>query len=820
MEISRPFIQFFFQEMRTLQKKTFLQFGPALFLIFSSCSQSVEKPPNLQSEIIGLASPITLQMGETKIILADFFSHPLEIDSVTANPLTAKISEDKTILYLNDNGQKIPTLSELKVWIKNNPYSILLKKQKKIHYQFLFAEHNKKFKSVSIAGEFNSWDPQKNVLVNEMDIWKTELTLDAGNYQYQMVLDGKWMLDIQNPDSINNGSGGYNSLMKIREGGVGLAPQIFTLPGHRDDSQTLFIGTKNNPEKIFAFWQNTLLNQHEVQGTRGDWEIKIPENAFLSPHSFIRVFGYNKFGTGNDLLIPLENGKIVSSAAGLSKKDKCSMIMYFVLTDRFFNGDSANDSPVKDIEVDIKANYQGGDLRGITKKIKDGYFSKLGINAIWISPIIQNPLTAFVEFPAPHRKYSGYHGYWPVSFKNIDSRFGNEQDFEELIKTAHENGIRVLLDFVSNHVHNEHPIFKAHPGWFTKIDLPDGRKNIRLWDEYRLTTWFDTFLPDLDYSKQEVVDAITDSAMFWVNKFNLDGFRHDATKHVPEEFWRGLTKKIKNHSPENSFFQIGETFGSRELIGSYVNSGMQDAQFDFNLYFDARSVFSLEKESFQRLANSLQSSLDYYGYHSMMGNITGNHDLPRFITLASGSLKLNEDEKEAGWKREIENGNEKGYKNLSSLIAFMTTIPGIPVIYYGDEIGMPGAGDPDNRRMMKFEKLSPAEETEKKMVERLTGLRKENISLIYGDYQTLKIENDFFAYARTYFDEITIVVFNKNPKTKNNSFAIPERFAGNPLKGNFGSKWYLKNTELSLEMDGFSFEILTYNNSSGKQKKG
>ena len=187
----------------------------------------------------------------------------------------------------------------------------------------------------------------------------------------------------------------------------------------------------------------------------------------------------------------------------------------------------------------------------------------------------------------------GYHGYWPISSSRVDRRFGDEALLKRLIDTAHAHGINVLLDYVANHVHQEHPLLVQHPDWITTLDLPDGRKNIRIWDEHRLTTWFDTFMPSLDLERPEVYQTMSDSALFWLEKFPLDGFRHDATKHIPEVFWRTLTRKIKERivGPQGrSIYQIGETFGSRQLIGSYVGSGMIDAQFDFNFYFDARFV--------------------------------------------------------------------------------------------------------------------------------------------------------------------------------------------------------------------------------------
>ena len=274
----------------------------------------------------------------------------------------------------------------------------------------------------------------------------------------------------------------------------------------------------------------------------------------------------------------------------------------------------------------------------------------MGINTLWISPISQNPYEAYVEYPSPHRKYSGYHGYWPISLTKIDTRFGTDAELKQLVTESHYRGINIILDYVSHHVHILDPVYKKHPDWFTNINLPDGTKNIRIWDAQRLTTWFDTFLPTFNFNNPQVVEMQSDSAMYWIENYDIDGFRHDAAKHIPDVYWRRLTQKIKQyeelenqntkHKEQSDFFQIGETFGSRELIDNYINSGELDAQFDFNLYFDARTVFAVDKESFVKLSNSLQESFNYYGDHSLMGNISGNHDLPRFISLASGIFLL------------------------------------------------------------------------------------------------------------------------------------------------------------------------------------
>jgi glycosidase len=360
-------------------------------------------------------------------------------------------------------------------------------------------------------------------------------------------------------------------------------------------------------------------------------------------------------------------------------------------------------------------------------------------------------------------------------------------------------------------VHEENPLYKNHPEYFVPVDLPDGRKNIRIWDEHRLTTWFDTFMPDIDYSKPEVVNLMVDSSVYWIKRFKLDGFRHDATKHVPETFWRALTKKLKQDiiiPEQRDLLQIGETFGSRELIASYVSSGMQDAQFDFNLYFDARSVLAQDNTSFQILKNSMLSTFNYYGWHSLMGNITGNHDITRFISLASGAMTFQENDREAGWNRDIKVVSPVGYYRLMQLQAFNMTIPGIPVIYAGDEIGDPGANDPDNRRMMRFDNLLQEEMNVKSVVERLTKLRSDNMALLYGDIDIIACTDTYMVYVRHYFDKNVVVVLNKSRQGDKIAVTLPDYVSLKNPKTILGHKFDITGNQLTVEMSAVSFEVV------------
>jgi cyclomaltodextrinase / maltogenic alpha-amylase / neopullulanase len=802
--------------MKTLSKK--LLFLTLLFItvLFTSCRLMPPGQFGDGGDIFGLASPVRLGSDTTTIFLSDYFLSPSlpQIDSIRAHPdLQLNLSSDKKELKVFTRSRRnIPYVSEMKIWLGETAYSLIIERSQRERFTFRFDPQGERYSNVAIRGEMNDWNARRNPLNLIDGIWQAQLDLNPGRYQYLIVTNGRDMLDPNNPVIADNNIGGFNSVLEVGNVDKSLVPHLTPLSTRRN---TITIGLINQAEEVLVFWENFRLPEENLNFLDQQLQVQIPGDARSRQRSHLRIRTYNRHGPGNDLLIPLEFGKPVMDSRLLNEQDKEATILYFMMVDRFYNGNEANDHPVDDPEVADRANYLGGDLAGIIKKVKEGYFKSLGINTIWMSPITQNPAEAFVEFPEPRRKYTGYHGYWPITLTTVDHRFGTSEEMHELVRVARENDISVMLDFVSNHVHEDNPLIQQNPGWATTLDLPDGRKNIRLWDEYRLTTWFDTFLPSLDFSIPEVIETMSDSAFFWIHEYGLDGFRHDATKHVNLPFWRTLTKKLKEDYmvPNNQrLFQIGETFGSRELIGSYVGSGLLDGQFDFNLYFDARSVFAIDAETFHKLNYSLSQSFSYYGYNNLMGNITGNHDLPRFISLAGGDLSFSEDEKEAGWERTVGVGDPSGYKKLSQLSAFIMTIPGVPVVYYGDEIGLPGASDPDSRRLMKFEGLSQEEQWTRDRLSQLSALRNNNMALIYGDFRTLHLSEQVYVYARNYFNHKAIVFLNKSPDTKQIRVELPAHLVPLRPQGHFGSVFSYDGHTLEVEVSGYGYEIITGSN--------
>ncbi|MCF8295730.1 MAG: hypothetical protein K9I34_06665, partial [Bacteroidales bacterium] len=477
-----------------------------------------------------------------------------------------------------------------------------------------------------------------------------ELTYDSLSYRLQLQIPDDFPILAECHVWINKAA--FTLLLKRPSPPNEQAP---TIRSANYSGSEISIQLSDPTMHLIILWENFSLD-HTLQELEGNLiKVRIPFVAAGFERSTLRVFGYNEHGISNDIMIPLVKGKVMKYAEQLDRMDKKAIMVYFMMIDRFYNGDFTNDQPVIDSEVDQRANYYGGDIAGILQKVRDGYFDSLGVNTIWLSPVTQNTLHAFHEYPEPHRKFTGYHGYWPISLNQPDFRFGTKENLKQLSNEVHAKKMNILLDFVSNHVHEEAPIILANPEWKTNLDLPDGSKNIRLWDEQRLTTWFDSFLPSLDYSNPEVVQTMTDSVMYWLSEYKLDGFRHDATKHIPDTFWRSLTKRIHHYEKDSikTIYQIGETYGDYELTGSYVGSNLLDAQFDFNLYWQARNCFVLDEEPMSTLAESIAKSLHYYGSHHTMGNITGNHDMPRFASYAGGALKFEDDAKEIAWKDTI-----------------------------------------------------------------------------------------------------------------------------------------------------------------------
>ncbi len=709
-----------------------------------------------QVALHGLYTPVHLNFDTTRIYLRDYLADLKATKFELPEGLTNHSNSNDTLILTGAPKQKLSTINLITT---DGVKSLLLvaSSQKKVNFMIPQSLMVHGDFDVRIIGAFNYWNRESPPLLKRNDAFVQTYVLAPGRYEYKLYMNGQELLDPSNKDSVSNGMGGYNNVLVVEEEGA--APGNFEV--NLTEENSLKISSLNGPINYVAFWNNEQITLPCNRKMPPDCTIPIPEKAKKIKRSYIRIYSFAGKIQSKDVLIPLEYGKPVMDITELDRSDWHQARMYFLMVDRFNNGNKANDLKTPDDSINPKANYYGGDLAGVDQKVKDGFFDSLHVNTIWLSPITQNPLDAWGYWKKGKvkSKFSGYHGYWPISNTKVDFRFGSEKEVKTLLDDAHAENKNVILDYVANHVHIQHPVYQNNKSWATPLYLPDGTKNTEKWDEHRLTTWFDDHLPTLDLRRWEVVDPMVDSAMFWITNYSFDGFRHDATKHIDELYWRTLTYRIRT-STDKPVYQVGETYGSPQLINSYIATGMLDAQFDFNLYDAAVSAFANEDGSLEQLKAKLDQGLSVYGHHHLMGNITGNQDRSRFITLSSGEARFDEDQKLAGWDREIGKPSAEAYKRLALLHAFNNAVPGIPCIYYGDEYGMPGAGDPDNRRMMEFDGLDEDEKQLLEKVKELNKLRGSQLPLIYGS-TNCRIENpEVMIIERNYLGQKVVAIIN------------------------------------------------------------
>lgn len=415
-----------------------------------------------------------------------------------------------------------------------------------------------------------------------------------------------------------------------------------------------------------------------------------------------------------------ETGK-TSTAVNSNVNKSCMTqndMIYFVMTDRFYNGDKSNDNGTN---TDDPRAYHGGDLKGLTDKLD--YIKSLGATAIWITPVVQN---------VP----GGYHGYWTKDFYKVDEHLGSMEDLKNLVSEAHKKNIKILMDYVVNHVGGGNPWLTdgKHNGWFhpdveiQNFDDPEECEN----------GWL-SGLPDLRQENPEVSDYLIKNALWWIDNTGIDGMRLDTVRHVPKSFWSKFTKTIKAKYP--SFYFLGEIWNDNTTYQEeYKESGI-DGVTDYNLYDGLKNTFK-EDGSTSSLVAAIGAEKVFIN-PELNGMFIDNHDNKRFVTYA---------------------GNN-GDKYLKLAMAFELTYPEIPIIYYGTEIGMEGGDDPDNRRDMEWNKTSSSDILS--YYKNMVKIRNDNNEFKSKDIKVLDYGSDYFAYTRgTGKDKIVIVMNIQNGKTK------------------------------------------------------
>lgn len=475
---------------------------------------------------------------------------------------------------------------------------------------------------------------------------------------------------------------------------------------------------------------------------------------------------------------------VTDGACGdLTAFDWRDALMYFVMTDRFYDSDGVSD-PVAGVSGDnghgASGQYEGGDLAGVQQKL--GYLADLGVTTVWISAPFENRNTAGRGTSDP-KTYSAYHGYWPspaaIDYAKpdapaptplVESRIGNAAALRALVTSIHGttgadgHRMKILVDYVMNHVDDESGLYAAHPDWFIKNEdgtIPLCGPN-NWWDDpyWGTRCAFASYLPAFDFYQEAPRAWSIADAVWWAKAFGFDGYRLDAIKHVPLEWLTGLRTAIDAALPDAAggrFYLVGETFnyGNKPLLKKFIDPDtMLDGQFDFPFKFEmCKGVFRGDMQGF---ATWMADNDGYYqvagaSKDTIMALWIGNHDIPRAIHFASGEITdcAQGSTFQNGWSTGFDQPVDAApYELLSVAFATEMTNAGVPLIYYGDEIGLAGGGDPDNRRMMVWDEsaLSEAQKALRERVRTLAHIRASYKALSRGTRTTLSSSADGWVY--------------------------------------------------------------------------
>ena len=451
--------------------------------------------------------------------------------------------------------------------------------------------------------------------------------------------------------------------------------------------------------------------------------------------------------------------------------------IYFLLTDRFYNGNTENDVNFgRTGETGPLRGFMGGDLEGITQKIEEGYFTDLGINAIWFTPVVEQIHGDTDE--STGRTY-GYHGYWAKDWTSLDPNFGTRKELEKLVKTAHKNGIRILMDVVLNHTG---PVTAEDPVWPEKwvrteptcefttyenttactlvnnlpdvqtesnntVELPDAL--LAKWkDEGRLSIELDElqlFFDRTGYPRAPrfyIIKWLTD----YVNDLGIDGFRVDTVKHVNENAWSELYKEAsaafeswkKKHPndvlDDNSFYMVGEAYGYNISSGRQFDFGDKKVDY-FDHGFKSLINFELKNDA----DNDYESI--FKKYSSILHTKLNGKSVLNYLTSHDDGSPYDQDRK----------------KPIRAANVLLLT-PGASQIYYGDEssrdLTIEGTvGDATLRSFMNWEDLDSLPDTKNTLMhwQKLGKFRRNHPAVGAGKHKRLARKP--YVFSRTYVSE-------------------------------------------------------------------
>ncbi len=391
-------------------------------------------------------------------------------------------------------------------------------------------------------------------------------------------------------------------------------------------------------------------------------------------------------------------------------------VIYFLLVDRFYNGNPANDGA---IDLADPQAFHGGDLAGVTAKLDN--LKEIGVDTLWLGPITQMRTEKFFQWGA-------YHGYWLHDPMALEPRFGTLEELATLRREADARGIRLVLDTVYNHLAPDHGFVQHHPEWF------HGPSKIVDWnDPAQLQQGWVHGLPDLDQDNREVRGWLEAATDLWIERVGPAALRLDAVRHMSPEFVRAMGAEARSLGVET----WGEIFDGNvaTVLDTREKAGL-DAVFDYPLYYALKDT-ACGDAPLAQLAAALDRS-DHVPGHTWL-TFVDNHDTPRILSACNGDA----------WGAE-------------AAIALLFALRGRPVITWGTEYLPLGAEEPDNRADMRWDSLG---------VDRLAWLaslarqRRESPSLSHGDSRVIALGEHHVAWERTHGGERRWVLYNEGAES-------------------------------------------------------
>jgi len=474
-------------------------------------------------------------------------------------------------------------------------------------------------------------------------------------------------------------------------------------------------------------------------------------------------------------------------------------VIYLIMIDRFADGDPSNNAPSgSPREANDRNNprgFHGGDLRGIINQLP--YLRDLGVTALWLTPWYDN-WNGVNRCNKPWCPNTYYHGYHAIDYYAVEDHFGDLATLRELVQKAHALGIKIIQDQVANHVGSQHPWVNDSPlpQWFhgtlAQHQLNKFRNSVLLSphsneQERRniLDGWFSDDLPDMNQEEPEVARYEIQNALWWVGMTGIDGIRQDTIQYMPRTFIRDLSEALHRQYPK--LWMVGEVFERDAAQTAFFIGGHKgwdgidtklDSVFDFSLWNTSLLVFTNKLPVW-----ALSQQLKYDALYPDPSRITvlaNNHDTMRFMSLEGATT--------AGAMMHT---------------AFVLSMRGTPQLYYGEEIGMEGKEDPDNRRDFPVEAFKAAgrKPTEQRMFEwtrEWIRLRREHPAMRSGRLIDLFYDDDAYVFARQLGAETVIVAFNRDRKDKRVTIALSDAARLEALIGSVRARLVKGEAELDL----------------------